>query len=143
MAPGSAHCFVTAFASFRWFELVSQIGAFWLMFVVAIIGIAVSLRARMLTTAILALLGGYATPVLLAGASAFPGALPLYLSALLGMALLLSAAYPRPFRPLRYVALGLHIVVATLWLEDSGSAEWAIALMFFGVWWLAVNGEAF
>ena len=140
---GLGTLFVTAFASFRWFELVPQTGAFWLMFVVAIIGVAVSLRARMLTTAILALLGGYTTPVLLSGASTFAGALPLYISTLLGIALLLSAAYPRPFRPLRYVALALHVLVATLWLLKSGSEAWPIGLVALGVWWLAVNGEAY
>jgi hypothetical protein len=105
------------------------------MAVVAVIGFAITLRSRMLSIGVLSLVGGYASPVLLSGASTFAAALPSWLTALLAVGLALSAWSPRPFRPLRYVAMGLHGVVALAWVLDVGGGRPMLALIFGGLWW--------
>jgi uncharacterized membrane protein len=138
---GLGTLYLTAYATFRWFNLLSPTGAFWLLLVVALVGFAITARARLITTGVLATLGGYLTPVLLREASSFPGALPLYLTMLLAVALLLSAWKPHPFRPLRYVALCCHALVAAFWAFHQAPGEWQLALVFMGLWWLLVNAE--
>ncbi len=138
---GLGTLYLTAYATFRWFNLLSETGSFWLLLVVALIGFAITLRARMMTTGVLAAAGGYLTPWLLREASSFPGGLPLYLTMLLAVALLLSAWKTQPFRPLRYVALCCHAVVGAFWVFHQGPDEWQLALVFLGLWWLLVNAE--
>src|SRR5262249_40542691 len=127
-SAGLGTLYLTAFASLEYFELVSQTGAFWLLAGVAALGVAITVRSRALAVGVLSLVGGYLAPILLSGASTFAGALPLYLTALLCVTLGLSALLPAPFRTLRYAGLGLHAVVAMLWLMHDGRSEWVLAL---------------
>lgn len=139
---GLGTLYLTAYATFRYLDLVSQAGAFWLMGAVALLGVGLTLRGRMLVIGILSLLGGYLSPVLLSEQVTFAAALPLYVTALLAIALILSATLPVPFRPLRYVGLGLHVVVATLWLWQEGRDHWLLAMTFLTLWWAVTVAEA-
>ncbi len=139
---GLGTLYLTAYATFRWFDLVPQAGAFGLMFCVALLGIGLTIRGRMLAIGVLSLLGGYGTPILLHEQTTFAAALPLYVSALLVIALVLSARIAAPFRVLRYVALGLHIAVSTAWLVQEGEAHWLIAMVFLTLWWVLLTAEA-
>ncbi len=139
---GLGTLYLTAYATFRWFELVPQAGAFGLMFCVARLGIGLPHRGRMLALGVLSLLGGYGTPILLHEQATFAAALPLYVSALLVIALVLSARIAEPFRVLRYVALGLHVAVATAWLMQEGESHWLLAMVFLTLWWGLVTVEA-
>lgn len=138
---GIATLYLTAYATFRWFDLLSETGAFWLLLLVALLGFGITIHARMITTGVLATLGGYLTPLLLPNTSAFPAALPLYLTMLLAVALLLSAWRPEPFRLLRYVGVCYHGVVTALWAFNQAPSQWQLALVFMGIWWILVNGE--
>jgi uncharacterized membrane protein len=140
-AAGLGTLYLTAFATFRFFDLLSQTSAFVLMFFVALLGAAITVRAGLLTIGVLSLLGGYLTPILLAGASTFAAALPLYATALLLVGLALSAIVPQPFRPLRYVAVALHAAVMTPWLGLEGAEHWLIAVVFLTIAWGLVTAE--
>lgn len=139
---GLGTLYLTAYATFRFFELLPRSGAFWLMLVVAVLGFGLTLRGRMLAIGVLSLLGGYLTPLLLAETPTFAAALPLYVTMLLTVALGLSAALPTPFRILRYVGVALHVAIATMWAYREGTEHWLIALTFMTLWWALVTAEA-
>lgn len=140
-SAGLGVLYLTAFATFKYFQLVSETGAFFLTALVAGLGFVITVRARVLVVGALSLAGGYLTPVLLVGASSFPGALPLYLTMLLLVGLGLSAWQERPFRAIRYVALVLQAMLGTAWLMHEGRSEWALALAFLVAWWLMATAE--
>lgn len=139
---GLGTLYLTAYATFRYFNLLSQSGAFWLMLLVALLGFALTLRGRLVAIGILSLIGGYLSPILLSEQVTFAAALPLYISMLLAVALALSATLPEPFRLLRYVGIALHLVVATLWTYQEGSNHWLIAVSSATLWWALVTAEA-
>ncbi len=141
-SAGLGTLYLTAYSTFRFFDLLSQTGAFWLMLLVALLGVGLTLRGRMLVIGILSLAGGYLSPVLLAEQVTFAAGLPLYATGLLVVALALSARMPEPFRPLRYVGVALHAALATLWILHEGTAHWLLAISFMTLWWLLVTGEA-
>ena len=138
---GLGTLYLTAFATFKWFGLLSAGGAFWLLLLVALLGFAITARARLITTGLLSTIGGYLTPILLHEASAFPAALPLYLSMLLTLALSLSAWNEKPFRILRYTALCCHAFIGSVWVLHEGPAHWPMALIFMAIWWCLANAE--
>ena len=118
---GLGTLYLDAFAAFQWFEraggapLVSREWAFVLMGVVALGGFAVTLQSRFLTIGILSIVGGYLTPILLAGGSAHLVEVGVYLTMLLVVSLALSGVRPS-FRPLRYVALGGQGLLGLGWV---------------------------
>jgi hypothetical protein len=65
-----------------------------------------------------------------------------YLTLLLGVSLGLSAARPKPFRAMRYVALGAHGVTALAWVVGAARSDWEAAIVFCTAWWAAVLGES-
>lgn len=138
--------YLTALSTFRFFHLLPESGARVLMIVVALLGVAITIRGRMLSIGILSILGGYLSPLILHTAPTFPTSLPLYLTALLAIGLALSALLPTPFRVLRYVTMGLHGAVALGWLLQevvlAQSPVWLLALVFMTIWWAMVTAEA-
>lgn len=138
---GLGTLYLTAYATFRYFNLLSQSGAFWLMLLVALLGFALTLRGHLVAIGILSLIGGYLSPILLSEQVTFAAALPLYITMLLAVALALSAVLPEPFRLLRYVGIALHLIVATLWAYREGSGHWLIAVSFATLWWALVTAE--
>ena len=98
-SAGLGVLYLDAFSTFQFFELLSEHTAFLLMGIVALLGFAITLRARSLTIGVLSLLGGHLTPGLLFGQGGSPLELLGYLTMLFGVALALSAWAPRPFRP--------------------------------------------
>ncbi|MCK4871448.1 MAG: DUF2339 domain-containing protein [Phycisphaerales bacterium] len=141
-AAGLGTLYLTAYASFQYFDLVDESGAFFLLALVALLGFGLTIRAKLLTIGVLSIVGAYLTPVLLSGASTFAAALPMYLTMILGVSLALSAYKPVPFRPLRYVAIGGLGVIGLLWALSAGNAQWQLVLVFCSIWWVLVTGEA-
>jgi hypothetical protein len=141
---GLGTLYLDAFAAFEWFNpsLVSHEGAFVLMGIVALVGFGITLRSAFLTIGILSIIGGYLTPLLLRGASTHTLEVGMYLTTLLGISLGLSAARPRPFRTLRYVALAGHGLVGLGWVLGAMPTAWIVALVFCAGWWAAVQVEA-
>ncbi len=96
-------------------NLLSTEWAFALMCVVTVIGIALSLRSRMITTAILAQIGAYLTPVLLGRGQNEQVVLMTYLLAVAAGFLLVAAI--RRWSALGPIALAGTAVVFALWAE--------------------------
>lgn len=138
---GLGTLYLDAFATSKYFNLLSLEVAFVLMAIVAAIGFAITLRTRFTTIGVLSIVGGYLTPVLLRGSSTHDLQLLAYLTMLLGVSLGLSAAVPLHFRALRYVALGGQGLIGFAWLV-SNSSEWKMAMVFMTIWWSMVLGEA-
>lgn len=133
--------YLTSLASYRFFDLVGGGTAFFFLALVGAVGVALTIRARMLTIGGLSLVGGYLAPLLLRDVSAGPMGLPTYISVVFAVALLLSAWRESPFRPLRGVAIGLHAAIGTLWLLGPGSKDAATGMAFLSTWWAMVLVE--
>lgn len=140
-AAGIGVLYLTAFASCKYFNLVSESTAFVLLAVVACLGIAVTLRGRMGIIGAISLVGGYGAPLLLQNAAGSALALPLYLTFLLVVALTLSARRPEVFRPLRALACVLHAFVAMLWLSHGMTDFGVGSLLILIGWWAFVGVE--
>jgi hypothetical protein len=133
--------YLDAFAAFARFEVVSREWSFALMAAVAAIGFAVTAWTGFRSIAVLSLVGGYLTPILLRGGGSHDLEVLLFLTALLGVALGLSAARGREFRPLRWLALAGQTLLGVVWLIDRGQAQWVMAAIFLSAWWIMLVGE--
>lgn len=139
---GLGTLYVTTLVAFR-LEVLGSAGlTLVLLAIVAAIGIGVALRAQMLSIGVLAIIAGYAAPLLVPGAGEFRAALPGYLTMMLLIGLGLSALRPRPFRPLRVVTVAGHGALATLWLFNAGWTGAILELSFITGWWMMITGEA-
>ena len=141
-SAGLGTLYMDAFATFRYFNLLSSHWAFMLMAAVAIIGFAITLRTRFLTIGVLSILGGYLTPILLRGQSGHDVELLSFLTMLYAISLGLSAVLARDFRTLRYVALGGQILLGGMWIIGNAGSQWMLAVFFAGVWWLMTVVES-
>ncbi|MFO0873259.1 MAG: DUF2339 domain-containing protein [Phycisphaerales bacterium] len=139
-ASGLATLYITAFAAHRAFGLVGDGGAMAMLALTALLGMAITVRGRMVSIGVLSLLAGYASPLLLRSQHASPVALPLHLTMLLAVALGLALRWPKPFRWLRPVALPMHAVVATLWM--SARPETILLTVFALGWWIMTMLES-
>lgn len=138
---GLGTLYVTTLVSFR-LEVLGSAGlTLALLAVVACIGIAVAVRAALLSIGVISIIAGYAAPLLVPDAGAFRAALPSYLTMMLLIGLALSAWRPRPFRTLRIVTFGAHAILATFWILSVGSSGGILELTFMSGWWMMVTGE--
>lgn len=135
-ASGLATLYGTALASFHLFNLIPQSLAFAACSAVAALGITLTVRGRSLTLGVLALLGGYAAPILLGGQPTFDAALPAYLSTLLAIALGVAWRIPELTR-LLYPTFIFHAALSALWLAAGGRDQLPLALGFHVAWWFA------
>lgn len=133
--------FITAYATAAWYQLLPEFGAWLLMALVAAAGFVLTARTRSLTIGVLTLIAAYATPLLMHRAANDPIVLPLYLTAVFSVPLALSAFRPRPFRPLRFVALGGQALLGAVWLLWRADA-WQTVVFFGGIWWAMVAAES-
>ncbi|MCC6908741.1 MAG: DUF2339 domain-containing protein [Phycisphaerales bacterium] len=139
---GLGTLYVTTLVAFR-LEVLGSAGlTLVLLAMVAAIGIGTALRAQMLSIGVIAMIAGYAAPLLVPGAGEFRAALPGYLTMMLLIGLGLSALRPRPFRPLRIVTVAAHGALATLWLFNAGWTGAILELSFITGWWMMITGEA-
>lgn len=141
-AAGLGVLYLTAYATHAYFELCTQGAALVLLECVALLGFAITLRARTLTVGVLSVLGGYFSPLLLPAEPANEVAFPAFLTMLLVIGLGLSAWRWQPFRPLRYVTLIAHAAVVVLWIAQRGDEAPQVALAFLFIWWALATAEA-
>lgn len=140
-AAGIGTLYVTALVSFH-LEVIGSAGmTLALLALVAGVGVAVAVRAEMLSISIVSMIAGYAAPLFVPDAGAFRAALPAYLTMTLLVGLVLSALRPRPFRPLRAVTFGAHALVGAIWIFDAGSRGGILEMAFMAGWWLMLTGE--
>lgn len=133
-SAGVAVLYLTAYASCKYFGLVSETGSLVLLSIVALIGVGITIRGNLLLVGVLSILGGFLNPILLGDRAAAPLAFPLYLTMVFGVALALSAYRPVPFRPLRYLGCCGIGILGALWAV-TGEAPLALVLTFLGLWW--------
>lgn len=138
---GLGTLYLDSYASFQWFELLPRDPAFLLMGLVALVGFGLTLHTRFLSIGALSMIGGYLTPLLIVGRGGRDLEVGVYLTVLLGVALSLSAVRRRPFRPLRYLALGGQGLVGLIWIAGPPPAAWHAALFFACLWWVMVVAE--
>jgi len=177
-AAGLGTLYITAYASFGWYNLISETSSLVLMGAVSAGGCALTLRTKSIAIGTLSLIGAFLAPLLLRSAPVAPLAQPLYLTGILAVGLAMSfypwrrspapaaldeqdeddetlqpaTALPRDhareivespvFRPLRYVAIGGLIALATLWILKSPALLWRDVLVFGGIWWIMVAVES-
>ncbi|MCH7871064.1 MAG: DUF2339 domain-containing protein, partial [Planctomycetes bacterium] len=141
-SAGIGTLYLTAYATFRYFNLVNDSVAFVLMALTAMIGFAITYRGRMLSIGVLSVVAGCMTPMLLQPQTTFAASFPLFLTVLLGVPLALSAFVEKPFRPLRYVAMVGVGMIGLLWALDEGRQHWLLALSFMSLWWGMITAEA-
>lgn len=140
-AAGIAVTFAAVYASHGWYQLIGAPTAFALMALTSAMGVGVALRAKSIAVAALALIAAYITPVIVRSSGASPLVMPIYLSALLGLGLVLSAWRPDPFRMLRQFTWWGTVVMGSLWLVNTDGAHPWPALVFLGVTWCAVHAS--
>ncbi|MCH7544794.1 MAG: DUF2339 domain-containing protein [Planctomycetes bacterium] len=139
---GISVLYLDSFASYRYFDLLTQDVAFILMGIVAVAGFAITLRTRFLTIGILAIVGGYLTPFLLRGQFQHDLELLTYLTLMLGISLGLSSVSPRPFAPLRFLALAAQCITGLGWLIANSATLWIMGIIFMSIWWTMILGES-
>jgi uncharacterized membrane protein len=140
-AAGVAVLYLTAYASCKYFHLVSETTSLGLLSLVALIGVGITVRGNLLLVGVISIVGGFLNPILLGDRSADPVAFPLYLSMVVAVSLALSTLRPHPFRPLRYVGCAGIGLLGALWAL-SGTAPWPTVLVFLSLWWGLTMAEA-
>lgn len=137
-AAGLGVLYATAFAAYAMFELVGPTAAFVMLCAVSALGVVLAVRGRSLLLAVLALAGGYLTPLLLARPESPAWALPPYLLALLAVGSVL-AVRDRRYRPLASIVWWATGILGGMWVTTSGDdAPW-LGLGFVAAVWGAVH----
>lgn len=139
-AAGLATIYGATFAAFSMYDLFGREVAFVLLAVICAFGIAVALRASSLALAILALIGAFLSPVLLADGGSSPLVVPIYTSVLFLGSWLLASFRPSPFRQLRLVAWILTLLLGTLWFVEDGRVFPFITIGYVVTIWAIVQG---
>jgi hypothetical protein len=139
-AAGVGMIYLSVLVAHRQFDLLDQTLAFLLLAVTALIGVGITIRARMLSVGVLSLLAGYATPILTGGESGRDLALALYLTMLLAIVLGLAQLRPQPFRALRVIILPFHALLGLAWIVRIETPLVLGAVMAV-LWWAMVFME--
>ncbi len=140
---GLGTLYVTSYATtWRSIDVCGEEAAFLLLALVALIGLGITIRGQLLTIGILSMTGGYLAPLLVQPVSTFSAAFPLYITFLLLISLSLTTLRPGSFGLMRYVAIGFHIVIASIWLLDNAPSQVTISLIFLAGWWVIVVAES-
>lgn len=139
-AAGIGVMYTSAFAAHQVFALISPAAAFALLAGCVVLGIGVSVRARLASVGVVSLIAGYMTPILLAGSDSPAWFLPSYLIALLVVALSLSTWRGRRFALLRTTAWWGTALLGLLW-SQSPMAGPVVGTVFFSIVWALVHAE--
>lgn len=128
-AAAIAILFATFFAAHALWSLIPSLVAFGLLALVTLIAVLLSIRHESIFIAVLGLLGGFATPVLLSTGANQP--IPLFAYLLLLNVGLASVAYSRGWPVLTWLSLGLTFVYQWGWVFkflDAGSVPLALGI---------------
>jgi uncharacterized membrane protein len=137
-AAGLGVLYATAFAAYAIFELVGPSLAFVMLCAVSALGLTLAVRGRSLLLAVLALAGGYLTPLILVRPDSPAWALPPYLLALMAVGSVL-AVRDRRYRPLASIVWWATGILGGMWVTVSGDdAPW-LGLGFVAAVWGAVH----
>jgi uncharacterized membrane protein len=132
---GIAILYVSIFAAFARYHLIEQLPAFLFMSLVTATAVMLAARYDALAIAILGLLGGFLTPILLSTGKDNPVGLFSYITLLdLGV---LALAYFKQWRVLNYLAYVATVLMAAAWMSEWYAPEklWT-AVFFFTVFFV-------
>lgn len=139
MGGGIATLFFAAYAAGPLYHLLPQLACFGMMALITLAGCVLAASTRSQVTAILAMLGGYATPVLLSTGSANFAGLYAYMF-LLGGGILGLAIY-RNWRLLHYLAFVAHWVLVLGSLRSyEPDVHFATVLPFLVLFFIQQHG---
>ena len=133
--------YLSLFAAFAWYHLLSQFSAFFGMIIVTSLGVALAIRHDSVALAGFAVFGGFLTPFLLSTGENNPHQLFLYIALLdIGVA---AIAFKKLWRMLALGAFFGTVLVYNSWFIDFFSkSQWVIAevyaTLFFGIF-LAIS----
>lgn len=142
-AAGIGSVYACTYAAYRlWAPLTASPAlAFALLALVACAGIALAVHSRLAAVGVLSQITGYVTPFLFTDARPNPLVMPSYLTALLGVGLVLAAWHGGMFRVMRAVAWWATVVLGGVWVLASMQDHPVISLAFVVVVWCAVHAE--
>jgi len=140
-AAGLGVVYLSAYASFAMFHLISPGVAFSLLACVAFLGIAISARSQYASVGVVALIGGYLTPFLVHTDNPSPWVMPIHLTVLLGLAVGLTAWRGPNFSAVRTTALIGTTIVGGVWALDSNRLPLPPVLFFLAAAWALLNIE--
>ncbi|HTO94931.1 MAG TPA: DUF2339 domain-containing protein, partial [Bacteroidota bacterium] len=136
VGAGIAILYLSAYASFNYYHLVSQPVAFLFMAAVTVVTFTQAFRYDSLAVALLGWLGGFLTPFLLSTGEVNTTGLFSYIALL--DAGLLAAAWKKPaWTPIEPLSMGATYLIYALWLGESYSAgEFVPGVIFLVLFWL-------
>lgn len=140
-AAGLGVIYLAAYASWAMYQLVSPAAAFGMLAMVALLGIAIAVHARFAAVGVVALVGGYLAPLIIASPNPSPWVMPIHLTVLLGLALGVSWRVGPRFAPVRIAGLIGTLALGLLWVVGSEGLPWTPVLAFAAVVWAMVNAE--
>ncbi|MCH7790843.1 MAG: DUF2339 domain-containing protein, partial [Planctomycetes bacterium] len=143
-AAGLGTMYASTLAAYGRFELLGTVPAFVLLALCAGMGIALSARARLVSVAVLSLVGGYMALFLLFDDEPSPWMVPAYLLMLLGVGLGLSGWLRGTFVVLRSLVWWATMVIGGVWaIGIATPATYVFGTAFVAIVWVMVHGELF
>ncbi len=134
VGAGVSILYLSSYASFNLYHLVSQMTAIALMSAVTVVAITQALRYDSITVSIVGLLGGFLTPAVLSSGGADPGGYGvLTYVTLLDIGLVVVAVYKPRWLSLHGLSLVATYIYYGVWY--SGHTTPAMALFFLTVFW--------
>lgn len=141
-AAGIGMIYGAAWFAYARFHLVGEAGAFAMLAAASLLGVFVAARANLVSVAIVSLVGAYLAPIIANAPDPAPIVYPLYLLALLGLGLGLSALRATPFRPLRGIVWWATVLFGTGAVFYAAYKDQPlIGLAFLAIFWAAVHAE--
>jgi len=140
-AAGLGVVYLSAYVSFATFHLVSPGVAFAMLACVAFMGIAISARSQFATVGVVALIGGYLTPLLVHTDNPSPWVMPIHLTVLLGLAVGLTIWRGPMFMAVRTTALIGTLIIGAVWVLGSNWLPLLPVLLFIAAAWALLNFE--
>ncbi len=138
-ASGIGTLFASTFAAYELYHLLPLSGAFLILGSIAAIGVAISLRSRLVSVGVVGFLCAYLTPVLLWSDVRSPFLLPAYLLMVLASSLVIARRDPSRHTYMRWVGWGGTVAIGTAWIMDVTGDTVAIPCAFLGLTWLAIQ----
>jgi uncharacterized membrane protein len=139
-AIGLGILYLAVYAAFGYYQLIPQSLAFTFMVSTTVLAVALALRYASVAMAMLGLVGGYLTPIVLSTGEDHPWFLFSYVLLLNVAALVL--ARMRAWRPLEILSLAATVVIYWGWFAQQFKPEKQLVATFFALIYYALFSEA-
>jgi len=139
LAAGLGVLYTAVYAAYGVFHLVGHGAAFAMLVGVALMGVGIGARGRLISISLVSMIGGYLTPAIFHDVTPTPGVLPAYLLTLLAVGLVLAAWRGGGFRAVRALAWWGTILEGGAWVLGRGSVEPVLATLFLILVWAGVH----